>query len=122
MAALDRPDEDLATKLEQLAAAEAADGRLALAATHLRWASDISPVRARRERWLLTGALHLMLAEESRGVALREAVEASAPSPLRSCVLGTMAFAAGQLGEAERQFSEALEQARDDPDSQPLAA
>ena len=33
-----------------------------------------------------------------------------------------MAFSTGQLGEAERQFSEALEQARDDPDSQPLAA
>ncbi len=80
------------------------------------------PGRAGRERRLLTAALHLMLAEESRGLALREAVEASAPSPLRSCVLGTMAFSAGQLAEAERQFGEALEQARDDPDSQPLAA
>ena len=33
-----------------------------------------------------------------------------------------MAFASGQLGEAERRFSQALEQARDDPGSQPLAA
>src|SRR4029077_19583985 len=61
-------------------------------------------------------------AEESRGLALREAVEAAAPSPLRSCVLGTMAFSSGLLAEAERQFSEALAQARDDRDSQPLAA
>ena len=95
VAALDQPDEGLAAELERLAAEEAAGGRLALAATHLRWASDISPARADRERRLLTAALHLMLAEESRGLALRPAVEASAPSPLRSCVLGTMAFSDG---------------------------
>ena len=104
VAALDRPDEGLAGELERLAAEEAADGRLALAATHLQWASDISPARADRERRLLTGALHLMLAEESRGLALRETVEASAPSPLRSCVLGTMAFSmAGRRGRAAVQ-------------------
>ncbi len=122
VAALDRPDEDLAAQLEHLAGEEAAAGRLALAATHLQWASDISPALAERERRLLTAALHLMLAEESRGLALRQAVEASAPSPLRSGVLGTMAYSSGQLGEAERHFSEALERARDDPGSQPLAA
>ena len=91
VAALDRPDEGLAAELERLADGEAARGRLALAATHLQWASDISPDRADRERRLLTAALHLTLAEESRGVALRPAVEATAPSPLRGCVLGTMA-------------------------------
>jgi hypothetical protein len=42
------------------------------------WASDISPDRADRERRLLTAALQLMLAEESRRLALREAVEAAA--------------------------------------------
>jgi DNA-binding CsgD family transcriptional regulator len=122
VAALDHPDEDLATQLETRAEKEAASGRLALAATHLQWASDISPARADRERRLLTAALHLMLAEAPRGMALRPAAEASAPSPLRSCVLGTMAFSSGQLSEAERLFSEALAQARDDPDNQPLAA
>ncbi len=122
VAALDRPDEHLAAQLERLADDEAASGRLALAATHLQWACDISPARADRERRLLTAALHLMLAEESRGLALRPAVEAAAPSPLRGCVLGTMAFSSGQLGEAELRFSEALAQARTDPDSQPLAA
>ena len=122
VAALDRPDEDLAAQLERLAGEEAAAGRLALSATHLQWASDISPARAGRERRLLTAALQLMLAEESRGLAMREAVEAATPSPLRSCVLGTMAFSSGQLAEAERQFSEALAEARDDPGRQPLAA
>ena len=43
VAALDRPDEDLAAELEQLGAEEAAAGHPALAATHLQWASDISP-------------------------------------------------------------------------------
>ena len=122
VAALDHPDERLAAQLERLAGEEAADGRLALAATHLQWASDVSPARTNRERRLLTAALHLMLAEESRGLALREAVEAAGPSPLRSCVLGTMAFSSGQLAEAERQFSDALAEAQDDPDSRPLAA
>jgi DNA-binding CsgD family transcriptional regulator len=122
VAALDQPDEDLAARLEELAAEEAASGRLALAATHLQWASDISPGRPDRERRLLTAALHLMLAEESRGRALREAVETAAPSPLRSCVLGTMAFSVGVLAEAERWFSEALAQAQQDPDGQPLVA
>ncbi len=65
MAALDQPDEDLATQLQQLAAEEAAAGHPALAATHLQWASDISPARADRERRLLTAALHLTLARPS---------------------------------------------------------
>jgi DNA-binding CsgD family transcriptional regulator len=122
VAALDRPDEDLAAALERLAGQEVTGGRLALAATHLQWASDISPVRADRERRLLTAALHLTLAEESRGQALRQAVEATAPSPLRSCVLGTMALSAGQLAEAQQHLSRALAQARDDPDGGTLAA
>jgi len=49
-------------------------------------------------------------------------VEEAAPSPLRGCVLGAMAFSSGQLREAELLFSQALAQARDDPDRQPLAA
>ena len=121
VAALEQPDEGLAAELERRAAGKAA-GRLALAATRLRWASDISPARADRERRLLTAALHLVLAEESRGLALRPAVEETAPSPLRGCVLGTMAFSAGRLAEAERLFSQALGEARNDERSQPLAA
>jgi DNA-binding CsgD family transcriptional regulator len=122
VASLDRPDDALGAQLERLASGEAASGRLALAARHLQWASEISRARVDRERRLLTAVLHLMLAEEARGLALREAVEASAASPLRSCVLGTMAFSVGHLVEAERLFSEALAQARDDPGNQPLAA
>jgi DNA-binding CsgD family transcriptional regulator len=122
VAALDRPDEDLAGELERLAVGEAARGHLSTAATHLLWASDISPARADRERRLLTAALHLMLADEARGIELRAAAEATTPGPLRSCVLGTMEFTTGQLGTAEQRFSEALVEAQLDPDSGPLAA
>ena len=122
VAALDRPDEGLAAELEQLADEEIDGGRMALAGTHLQWASDISPARADRERRLLKAALHLTLSEESRGLALRPAVEEARPSPMRSCVLGTMAFSSGQLAEAEQHFSEALARVRTDPDNQPLAA
>jgi DNA-binding CsgD family transcriptional regulator len=122
VAALDRPDEELAAELERLADKEVGAGRPGLAGTHLQWASDISPARIDRERRLLTGALHLTLADEGSGEVLRPIVEESAPSALRSCVLGTIALSAGQLGEAEQWLSEALARAPDDPRSQPLAA
>jgi ATP/maltotriose-dependent transcriptional regulator MalT len=122
VASLDRPDEGLAADLERLAGAEAAGAHLALAATHLQWASDISPLRADRERRLLTAALHLTIAEEARGMALRPAVEELAPSPLRDCVLGTMEFSSGHLADARVLLSQALAQARNDPDSELLAA
>jgi DNA-binding CsgD family transcriptional regulator len=120
VAALDQPDEGLAAELEHLAGEEAAGFRPVLAATHLRWASDISPARADRERRLLTAALYL--ADEAQGADLRPAVEQATPSPLRSCVLGAMAEADGQLAEAERYYGQALAEARNDPGSQPLAA
>jgi hypothetical protein len=71
---------------------------------------------------MLTAALHLLLAEEPRGLTLSQAVEASGESPLRSCVPGAMAFAAGRHAEARTRFSEALSQARVDPADQALAA
>jgi DNA-binding CsgD family transcriptional regulator len=122
VAALEQPDETLAAELEHLAGQEAADDHLALAGTHLQWASDISPARADRERRLLTSALYLTAAEEVQGLALRPAVEAAAPSPLRSYVLGAMVEADGQLADAEQYYGQALAQARNDPGSQPLAA
>lgn len=122
VAALDHPDEDLASQLEGVAADEAAAGHLCVAATHLQWASEVSPDRADRDRRLLTAALHLMQGEHARGLALQEAVTSTAPSPLRSCVLGTMAFASGQLGLAELTFGEALAGARREGGDQTLAA
>ena len=122
VAALEQPDEALAVALEHQADLEADRGHLPLAATHLQWASDVSPDRAGRERRLLTAALHLMLSEESRGLALREAAEATSSSPLRSCVLGAMAFSTGRLTAAEALFRAALDQAGADPGNRALTA
>ncbi len=122
VAALDQPDEQLAAQLEQLATAEADQGRLAIAATHLQWAADVSPGQADRGRRLMTAALHLALADEARGTAMLPVVLAAAPSALRSCVLGTMAFSAGQFTDAQSHFTEALAQAGDDPARPPVAA
>ena len=109
VAALERPDEALATALEAHAATEAAAGRLALAARHLQWAADVTPARDESERRLLTAVSHLMLVDEARGLELRDVVEGAQPSPFRELVLGIMAFAAGQLGEAERRYRGALD-------------
>jgi tetratricopeptide (TPR) repeat protein len=80
------------------------------------------PGPGRERRLLLTAALRLTLAEGARGLALRPAVEAATPSPLRDCALGALAYLDGQLREAERRFSQALAQAQADPGSRPLAA
>ena len=59
VAALDRPDEAWPPSWNGWRAGRWPTAALALAATHLQWASDISPARADRERRLLTAALHL---------------------------------------------------------------
>ena len=122
VAALDRPDEGLAAQLERLAGEEAAAGRLALSATPPAVGLGHLPRPGRPEAEAADRGAAADAGRGVRGLALREAVEAAAPSPLRSCVLGAMAFSSGQLAEAERRFSEALAEARDDPDRQPLAA
>ena len=123
VAALDRPDERLAGELEQLAGEEAADGRLALAATHLQWASRTStrPGPTRGAAALRCGATWHSPRRSCWAWPCTEEVVGGAV-PLRSCALGTMAFSSGQLAQAQLLFSEALTQARDDPRNQPLAA
>jgi DNA-binding CsgD family transcriptional regulator len=122
VAALDGPDDKLAEHLAQSAATEAAAGQFPLAATHLLWAGDISSSRDGYEERLLAAATYLMLADEARGLRLREAVEACRPSPLRNCVLASMALDTGRLGEAEVLLLEATEAVGADGDSLPLAA
>ena len=63
-----------------------------------------------------------MLADEARGLTLRDAVEACRPSPLRSCVLASMAIDTGQLGEAEVLLLDASERIGTDAARAPLAA
>ena len=122
VAALDRPDESLASELERVAWQDAMSGHFVLAATRLQWAADISPVAADRERRSLASVFQLTVGEEQRALALRSSVESSAPSALRSCILATMAYSAGELAESQRCFGEALAQAQSEPGSQLLAA
>ena len=122
VAALDGPDDELAKQLSATAASEAAAGRLPLAATHLLWAADISSTRDGYEERLLTAATYLMLADEARGLSLRDAVQACRPSPLRSAVLASMAIDTGQLGEAEVLLLDASETVATDGTGAPLAA
>ncbi|HTT90665.1 MAG TPA: AAA family ATPase [Acidimicrobiales bacterium] len=122
VASLDRPDESVANDLERLAGEDARNGHFARAATRLQWAAGISPLPADRERRMLTAAFHLTVAEEARVEALRPAVEAAAPCALRSCILATMAYSTGEVAESERQFNEALAQARSQPGGELLAA
>ncbi|HTT92436.1 MAG TPA: AAA family ATPase [Acidimicrobiales bacterium] len=122
VASLERPDESLALELERLAGQDALDGHFVRAATRLKWAAGISSSHADRERRMLTAAFHLTVADEARVLALRPAVEASAPCALRSCTLATMAFSAGELAETERRFKEAFAQVQSEPDSELLAA
>src|SRR5204863_5899026 len=58
------PDEQLAAELEAVAADEHAGGRYAIAATHLLWAADLSPTRAQRERRLIAAGIHLRAASQ----------------------------------------------------------
>jgi DNA-binding CsgD family transcriptional regulator len=122
VAALDGPDDELAEQLTQAAAVEAAAGRLPLAATHLLWAGDVSTSRDGYEQRLLTAATYLILADEARGLSLREAVEACRPSPLRSCVLASMSLDMGLLGEAEAELLDASATVGTDVESAPLRA
>jgi DNA-binding CsgD family transcriptional regulator len=122
VAALDGPDDDLAEQLTETAAAEAAAGHVRLAGTHLLWAGDISSSRDGYEERLLTAATYLLMVDEVRAISLRAAVEACRPSPLRSCVLGSMATEMGRLAEAEVLLLEAAEAIGADADSLPLAA
>jgi DNA-binding CsgD family transcriptional regulator/tetratricopeptide (TPR) repeat protein len=122
VASLDRPDEALAAQLERLADEEAAQGNLVLASTHLQWASDISPERSGREHRLLQAANQIVVTEEARGLALWPAVEMSAPSALRGCVLGTLALTSGELARAESLLSQALAEARRSPGDERVAA
>ena len=122
VASLDHPDEDLAGQLERLAGDEAGRGRLALAATHLLWASDISPARADRERRLLTAVVHLMLSEEARGLALRQAVEASASRPCAAVCWGPWPSPRGNSVRPSSDSAPRWTRRAPTPTTQPLAA
>ncbi|TYB48943.1 helix-turn-helix transcriptional regulator [Actinomadura chibensis] len=100
VAAADRVDEALAAELEAEAGSASAPADAGAAARMLRWAADLTPERAARERRLLAAA---RLAADAADPALDDlvpAVAACADGPARDLVLGTAAWRAGDSGEA----------------------
>ena len=85
-------DEALAAELAEGARSKAAQGALSLASRDLMWAWSVSADRVARERYLLEAAWHLLDdGQIGRVDARRSEIEACAPSPLRSLVLGSLA-------------------------------
>nr|WP_221379223.1 LuxR family transcriptional regulator [Actinoplanes polyasparticus] len=112
VAAAASTDEGLATDLEASGLTEAASGRNAIAATHLRWASALSAGRDDRERRLLTACAQSLLTLRADAVLpLRPQVEDCAPGPLRSCVLGIMDMMTGRIPSAEAHLNQAWQEA-----------
>jgi len=108
VAAADTADDDLACELELAAQAEAAGQFLGRAASYLLWAAQLSSSRPVAERRLLDAARLLLSARRnSRVEPLRTQIEACAAQPLRSLVLGALAYEAGDMAAAEPLLREA---------------
>ncbi len=103
VAATDHVDDGLADEIDRAARRELGEGDVSLAARYLLWASTLSSRRERAEHRLLEAA-RLLLADgqTARAGALRPRVEACEQSPLRSLVLGTLAWDDGDAATAER--------------------
>jgi hypothetical protein len=103
VAATDHVDDDLADELDRAARRHLGEGDVSLAPRYLLWASTLSSRRVRAERRLLEAARVLLAdGQRARVGALRARVEACDQSPLRSLVLGTLAWEDGDGATAER--------------------
>jgi tetratricopeptide (TPR) repeat protein len=108
VAAADSADDDLAAELELAAQAEAASRFPGRAASYLLWAAQLSSSRPVAERRLLAAARLLLAARRNSQVEpLRARIEACAAQPVRSLVLGALAYEAGDLAAAEPWLREA---------------
>jgi DNA-binding CsgD family transcriptional regulator/tetratricopeptide (TPR) repeat protein len=108
VAAADSADDDLAAELELAAQGGVPSGFLGRAASYLLWAAQLSSSRSVGERRLLAAARLLLAARRSSQVEpLRAQIEACAVQPVRSLVLGALAYEAGDLAGAEPWLREA---------------
>ncbi|WP_175410231.1 helix-turn-helix transcriptional regulator [Streptomyces sp. TRM64462] len=101
-------DHRLARELEREAWRLAAAGSARQAAQRFLWAAGRSRSREERDRLVCVGAAHALWAEDFTRVALLQPeVEASAPSAVRSLVLGAYASTRSAVGSGERLLTEA---------------
>ncbi|MER7577537.1 AAA family ATPase [Streptomyces sp. NPDC126514] len=109
VAAADHTAPALAAELEAEAGRLADLGQLSRSATLILWAAELSGNRDDHERRLLTGAIRLLLARDYlRCYDLADTVSSCAESPARTCVLGGLAYAQGDLQEGQWRLTEAL--------------
>lgn len=123
VAAADVVDDELADELDAAAGAETGQGTADLAVRYLLWASPLSSRRDAAELRLLRAA-RLLLAngQTVRAAALRPQVTVCGDGPLRSLVLGMLAWQEGDAS-AEQWLSRVVTAADDAPgDPQVLAA
>ena len=124
VAAAEGIDDDLARELDESAAGRASEGARSMAATYLLWASSLGSGSQLNERRVL-GAARLLLEDgQTTGAAeLRERVERCSEGPLRSLVLGQLAWEEGASVPAESWLIEASKPAGGpEPDGEVAAA
>jgi DNA-binding CsgD family transcriptional regulator len=101
-------DMKLAEDLVARAANEEAAGQLAEAAEHLLLAAQVADRASARDQWLLTAVATLIdLGDAARARSHEAEVTATAPSVLRSLVLGRLAMLSGGYIKAEQCITDA---------------
>jgi ATP/maltotriose-dependent transcriptional regulator MalT len=124
VAAAEGADDDLARDLDESAAGRAGEGARSVAATHLLWASSVGSGPQLNERRVLRAArLLLEDGQAARAAELRGRVEGCGEGPLRSLVLGQLAWEEAASAPAESWLIEASKQAGGtEPDGEAAAA
>jgi DNA-binding CsgD family transcriptional regulator len=108
VAAAEGIDNDLARDLNESAAERAGKGARGVAATYLLWASSLgSDPQLNEQRVLRAVRLLLEDGQTARAAKLRERVEGCGEGPLRSLVLGQLAWEEGASVPAESWLIEA---------------
>ena len=112
VAAAEGIDDDLARNLDESAADRASKGARSAAATYLLWASSLGSDSEPNERRVLRAArLLLEDGQTARAAELRGRVERCGEGPLRSLVLGQLAWEEGASVPAESWLIEAAKAA-----------
>jgi tetratricopeptide (TPR) repeat protein len=124
VAAAEGIDDDLARDLDESAAGRAGEGARSVAAAYLLWASSVGSDPQLNERRVLRAArLLLEDGQTARAAELRGRVEGCGEGPLRSLVLGQLAWEEGASTLAESWLIEASKPAgASEPDGEVAAA
>jgi len=118
VAAADSADDELAQELERAATAQAASNHLGQAAVYLLWATPLSLSAAVAQSRLLRAArLRLAAGQVQQVEPLRHQLETCDDQPLRSLVLGLLAWEQGDTAEAEQRFLAAITDRPEPPDA-----